>query len=58
MYAMIDGSYTNFVKLLFVACNVGGLAGDGTVQGSCANAGEVCTALGQCLGTKYYSYHC
>ena len=55
---MIDGSYTNFVKLLFVACNVGGLAGDGTVQGSCANAGEVCTALGQCLGTKYYSNHC
>ena len=55
---MVVGCYTNFVKLLFVACNVGGLAGDGTVQGSCANVGEVCTALGQCLGTKYYSNHC
>ena len=55
MYPMIVGCYTNFLKLLLVACTVGGVAGDGTAQGTCTNANEVCTALGQCLSTNYYS---
>ena len=58
MYAMVVGCYTNCVKLLFVACTVAGVAGDGSAQGTCANPNEVCTALGECLGTKYYSNHC
>ena len=32
-------------------CVVGGVAGDGTAQGSCATATDVCTAAGECLGT-------
>ena len=32
-------------------CVVGGVAGDGTAQGTCATATDLCTAAGECLGT-------
>ena len=43
--------------LLFLACNVGGSAGDGTTQGTCPNPNEVCEADGTCSGTFYFSKH-
>ena len=32
-------------------CVVGGVAGDGTAQGTCDAPTELCTAAGECLGT-------
>jgi len=51
MYSTVIEVYINFFTL-FLACTDGGVAGNGLTQGTC-NAGEVCTALGECLDMSY-----
>ena len=48
MYFAIYNQY--FVTFL-QGCDVGGVAGNGTAQGTCSSATDVCTAAGECLGT-------
>ena len=45
----------NFVILNLSACNVDGIAGNGTAQGTCAVQGEYCYDDGTC-GTYDYRY--
>ena len=41
---------------IFSACNVDGADGDGTMQGTCSDAGQKCNADGSC-GTYHYHYY-
>ena len=42
----------NFRVIFLSECvNDNGEAGDGTAKGTCSGTDEVCTALGECLGT-------
>ena len=44
--------HTNFGVIFLSECvKDNGEAGDGTTKGTCDGADELCTALGQCLGT-------
>ena len=51
MYSIFVGFYNN-LDILFLSGCVGddGAQGDGTDQGSCA-VNQLCTAVGECLGT-------
>ena len=46
-----DISISLYVLLHLVPCNVGGYPGDGTKQGTCKNATEVCNVDGSCIGS-------
>ena len=49
---MIICFHTNFDVIFLSECvKDNGEAGDGTTKGTCDGADELCTALGQCLGT-------
>ena len=43
--------YNHYFVSFLQGCVVEGVAGDGTAQGTCATATDVCTAAGECLGT-------
>ncbi len=47
LFAIYNQYFVSFLQ----GCVVGGVAGDGTAQGTCATATDVCTAAGECLGT-------
>ena len=49
---MLIGFHTKFCVIFLSGCvNNNGEAGDGTTKGTCSGTDEVCTALGECLGT-------
>ena len=41
--------------LFYLACNVNGAVGDGTVRGTC-NAGELCNRDGRCHSSTYTNH--
>ena len=54
IYCISLAFYINILISFREGCVVNGVAGDGTVQGTCPSNTDVCTATGTCISTSYY----